>query len=101
MTVAGALTVADAGVLFTANLPHSDHNKRRGEAKKTTVPDKIFGTLITDNFAKKVAEVSAKYHLHSKTTYFLRYNTPSYTKSLQQLNSGSWPGGAPRRRGRG
>ena len=49
-TVAGALSVAGAGVLFIANLPRtSSHNTRRNEAKKTDLDlDIIRGTLISD-----------------------------------------------------
>ena len=36
-TDAGALSVAGAGVLFIANLPRTNHNKRQGKAKKIKV----------------------------------------------------------------
>ena len=63
-TVAGALSVAGAGVLFIANLPRtSSHNTRRNEAKKTDLDlDIIRGTLISDSHASKVAELTAKYY---------------------------------------
>ena len=64
---AGVLLEMDACVPFTANLPHtSKHNKK--VFKKTDRKldhGNFFGTLISDSFAEKVAELIAKYYCYN------------------------------------